>query len=214
MMVKVSDLKTASQVMDELARANPEIRREIERTALANDVAIRIIRYRTEHGLSQTQLARQLGLHQSAIARLEAGDHEPLLATLGKLAKGLETEFHIDITPDGRVELQHADPVSAKVTTPPRPNPDVFPGVSPEVAHLMAPHLVEIKARVAVAEAARPGQVLTGSQVFPDASVDARRWDLLAAERFSVWQLIEALAVLRALTTENLDETRAGRAAS
>jgi len=109
-MVKVSDLKTASQVADEQARANPEVRRELERTALANDVAIRIISYRAEHGLSQTQLARQLGLHQSAIARLEAGDHEPSLATLGRLAKGLGIEFHIDITPDGRVELRSGQP--------------------------------------------------------------------------------------------------------
>lgn len=105
-MVKMSDLKTGSQVADEQARANPEVRRELDRTALANDVAIRIIRYRSEHGLSQTQLARQLGLHQSAIARLEAGDHEPSLTTLSRLARGLGTEFHIDVTPDGRVELR------------------------------------------------------------------------------------------------------------
>ena len=104
-MVKMSDLKTGSQVADEQARANPEVRRELERTALANDVAIRVIRYRSEHGLSQTQLARQLGLHQSAIARLEAGDHVPSLTTLGRLAKGLVMEFHIDVTSDGRVEL-------------------------------------------------------------------------------------------------------------
>src|SRR5216683_1570882 len=104
-MVKMSDLKTGSQVADEQARANPEVRRELERTALANDVAIRVIRYRNQHGLSQTQLARQLGLHQSAIARLEAGDHEPSLTTLGRLARGLGTEFHIDVTSDGRVDV-------------------------------------------------------------------------------------------------------------
>jgi len=105
-MVKMSDLKTGSQVADEQARANPEVQRELERTALANDVAIRVIRYRNQHGLSQTQLARQLGLHQSAIARLEAGDHEPSLTTLGRLARGLGTEFHIDVTSDGRVGLR------------------------------------------------------------------------------------------------------------
>jgi len=213
-MVKVSDLKTASQVTDELARANPEIRRELERTALANDVAIRIIRYRTEHGLSQTQLARQLGLHQSAIARLEGGDHEPSLATLGRLAKGLGTEFHIHITPDGRVDLQHADPVSATVTARPHPDPGLFPAVSPELPPLMAPHLVEIKARVAVAEAAHPDKALAGIQIFPDAPVDARRWDLLVADGLSVWQLIEALAVIRALTAGDQAETRTDRAAS
>jgi hypothetical protein len=39
-------------------------------------------------------------LHQPAIARLEAGDHEPSLATLSRLARVLGIELHIDITPD------------------------------------------------------------------------------------------------------------------
>jgi transcriptional regulator with XRE-family HTH domain len=34
------------------------------------------------------------------IARLEAGDHQPSLATLARLAAGLGMEFHIDITPE------------------------------------------------------------------------------------------------------------------
>jgi transcriptional regulator with XRE-family HTH domain len=61
---------------------------------------MRVIGYRINNGLSQTGLARLLGMHQSAIARLEAGDHEPSLATLSRLARVIEVEFHIDITPD------------------------------------------------------------------------------------------------------------------
>jgi ribosome-binding protein aMBF1 (putative translation factor) len=98
-MPKVSELKTAAQIASE-ELADPEIRREHERTALAHAVAMRVIGYRINHGLSQTGLARLLGMHQSAIARLEAGDHEPSLATLSRLARVLEIEFHIDITPD------------------------------------------------------------------------------------------------------------------
>jgi ribosome-binding protein aMBF1 (putative translation factor) len=98
-MPKVSELKTAGQVAAE-ELADPEIRREHERTALARAVAMRVIGYRINNGLSQTGLARLLGMHQSAIARLEAGDHEPSLATLSRLARVLEVEFHIDITPD------------------------------------------------------------------------------------------------------------------
>jgi hypothetical protein len=52
-----------------------------------------------DHRLSQTALARQLGMHQTAIARLEAGDHEPFLATLARLARGIGTDFSIEITP-------------------------------------------------------------------------------------------------------------------
>ncbi len=98
-MPKVSELKTAAQIAAE-ELADPEIRREHERTALAHAVAMRVIGYRINNGLSQTGLARLLGMHQSAIARLEAGDHEPSLATLSRLARVLEVEFHIDITPD------------------------------------------------------------------------------------------------------------------
>jgi transcriptional regulator with XRE-family HTH domain len=105
-MVKVSDLKTASQIAEEEMEASPAIRREVERTALANAVAIRVIEYRADHDLSQMQLARQLGMHQSAIARLEAGDHEPSLSTLARLAKGMEIDFQIDISHEGQVELR------------------------------------------------------------------------------------------------------------
>jgi DNA-binding XRE family transcriptional regulator len=98
-MPKLSELKTAAQIAAE-ELADPEIRREHERTALAHAVAMRVIGYRINHGLSQTGLAHLLGMHQSAIARLEAGDHEPSLATLSRLARVLRIEFHIDITPD------------------------------------------------------------------------------------------------------------------
>jgi ribosome-binding protein aMBF1 (putative translation factor) len=98
-MPKASELKTAAQIAAE-ELADPEIRREHKPVALAHAVAMRVIGYRIDHGLSQTGLARLLGMHQSAIARLEAGDHEPSLATLSRLARVLGIEFHIDITPD------------------------------------------------------------------------------------------------------------------
>jgi DNA-binding XRE family transcriptional regulator len=85
-MPKVPEVKTAGQIAAE-ELADPEIRREHERTALAHAVAMRIIGYRIDHGLSQSGLARLLGMHQPAIARLEAGDHEPSLATLSRLAR-------------------------------------------------------------------------------------------------------------------------------
>ncbi len=63
-------------------------------------ITMRLIGYRIDHGLSQTGLARMLGMHQPAIARLEAGSHEPSLGTLSRLARALGIEFHIDIAPD------------------------------------------------------------------------------------------------------------------
>lgn len=63
-------------------------------------MALRLIRYRLDHDLTQTALARRLGMTQPAVARLEASDHEPSLTTLARLARELGMEFHIDITPD------------------------------------------------------------------------------------------------------------------
>jgi transcriptional regulator with XRE-family HTH domain len=42
-------------------------------------------------------------MRQPAIARLEAGEHEPSLAMLARLARGLGTDFSIDITPTALV---------------------------------------------------------------------------------------------------------------
>lgn len=78
---------------------DPEFRREWDRTALARAVALRLVEYRADNGLSQTALARKLQMQQPAIARLEAGDHNPSVDTLMRLSQVLRIDFHIDITP-------------------------------------------------------------------------------------------------------------------
>ena len=79
---------------------DPDFRAEWERTAVARAVANEIVKYRGEQKLTQTQLARQLRMQQSAIARLELGEHEPSIAMLARLSKGLGINFHIEITPE------------------------------------------------------------------------------------------------------------------
>lgn len=83
-----------------VALRDPAFRAEWERTALARAVAMRVLRHRAEHRLSQAALARQLGMQQPAMARLEPGDHTPSLDTPRRLSRGLGIHFHIDITPD------------------------------------------------------------------------------------------------------------------
>ncbi len=95
--MKVRDLTTA-EGLPTSDRNDPEHRVETDRTRLAHEVAMRVIAYRAEHKLTQTELARMLGMRQPHIARLEAGEHEPSLATLSRLARVLDMEFHIDIT--------------------------------------------------------------------------------------------------------------------
>src|SRR5437867_846789 len=94
--MKVRDLTTTKLQTSDFD--NPEYREEWERNHLAHEVALRVISYRVEHKLTQTELARMLGMRQPHIARLEAGEHEPSLAMLSRLARVLGLEFHIDIT--------------------------------------------------------------------------------------------------------------------
>jgi ribosome-binding protein aMBF1 (putative translation factor) len=103
----MTDKLSASAIHERHMRESLEYRREYERTRFANDVAARVVKYRAEHGLSQTALARMLGMYQPAIARLEAGEHEPSFAMLSRLSQVLGEDFSVDITPD-RMELRSA----------------------------------------------------------------------------------------------------------
>src|ERR1017187_7597784 len=99
--MKLSDLPTHEQVLAEHFDADPEYRREWERAALARAVAVKVIAYRAEHGLSQTALAKRLRMSQPAVARLESGEHSPTFPMLLRISGALGIELAIDITPSG-----------------------------------------------------------------------------------------------------------------
>ena len=80
---------------------DPKVRAEWDRTALARDVAIWLLRYRRDHKLSQRELANVLGWKQSAVARLESGEHEPSLLTIRHLVEHLGSRARIDIDAEG-----------------------------------------------------------------------------------------------------------------
>lgn len=105
-MVKVSELTTAAE-LHRRDLADPAYQAEYERTRLANEVAIRVIRYRTEHGLTQTAFGRLVGMRQPHVARLESGEHEPSLTTLTRLSAALGVGFTLAITPEG-VQLRES----------------------------------------------------------------------------------------------------------
>jgi DNA-binding XRE family transcriptional regulator len=97
-MTKLSELRSIDEVVDERRSVNPEFRERWDRSAFAREVAVKVIAYRAEHELTQTQLARDVGMTQSVIGRLELGEHPPSLATLAKLTARTGLEFHLDIT--------------------------------------------------------------------------------------------------------------------
>jgi ribosome-binding protein aMBF1 (putative translation factor) len=97
--MKPSDLKTADDALAEDLQ-DPEFRREWERTALARAVSERLVQYRIANRLTQTALARKLGMQQSAVARLEAADHNPSIDMLSRLSRGLGINFNIVVRPE------------------------------------------------------------------------------------------------------------------
>ena len=54
---------------------------------------------RQNAGLTQAELARRAGTSQPAIARLEAGESSPSLATLDRLARAANCELDIRVVP-------------------------------------------------------------------------------------------------------------------
>ncbi|HYM46269.1 MAG TPA: helix-turn-helix transcriptional regulator [Solirubrobacteraceae bacterium] len=99
--MKLDDMKTSEQVLAGGLR-DSAFKAEWERTAIARAVALKVLAYRTEHNLSQRALAVKLGVTQPQVARLEAGEHNPTIDTLARLAQTLNIEFVIDVHPRRR----------------------------------------------------------------------------------------------------------------
>ena len=87
--------------------ANPAHQSLHDELLLAGVLATALVRYRADHGLSQTALGRLLGMRQPQVCRLEAGDHTPDVATLQRICDALGLEIAIEIGPrlDGNREI-------------------------------------------------------------------------------------------------------------
>ncbi|HEX5853542.1 MAG TPA: helix-turn-helix transcriptional regulator [Solirubrobacteraceae bacterium] len=95
-------IKTHEELLAAEMAADPEFAAEWERLALARMVAVQLIGYRADHGLSQRQLAARLGVSQPRIVELESGEKNPQIETLVKVAAATGIEFAIDIAPIGQ----------------------------------------------------------------------------------------------------------------
>lgn len=63
------------------------------------DLAESVIRLRRLRGISQAELAEQMGTKQPAIARIEGGDANVRLETILDLAVALQTSVRLDLIP-------------------------------------------------------------------------------------------------------------------
>ncbi|NLT53034.1 MAG: helix-turn-helix transcriptional regulator [Actinomycetales bacterium] len=104
--MKLSDMKPLAEVVEE-HRADPEFQVEWDRLAFAREVANHVVAYRTQHGLSQRDLATAIGLAQPQIARLEKAEHQPSFDTLARLTQATGLTFRFQVT-NGAIELLSA----------------------------------------------------------------------------------------------------------
>lgn len=84
---------------------DPGFRELWTREVVARVVSLGVLVYRTDRGLSQTGLAKELGLKQPAVSRLEIGEVNPSIETLRRLSSVLGMEFLISIAPTDRPTL-------------------------------------------------------------------------------------------------------------
>jgi transcriptional regulator with XRE-family HTH domain len=83
-------------VADESRQA--EYRHEIAISAFTNDVA----RVMAEHGVSQSELARRLGVSRARVSQLLQHTSSPTLRTMVEVAAALGCEVSLNVTPDRR----------------------------------------------------------------------------------------------------------------
>jgi transcriptional regulator with XRE-family HTH domain len=94
------------------------------------DVAESIIKLRRLRGMTQAQLARRLGTHQPAIARIEAARSNVGLDTIRALSIALDAVVQISVRPAELCVLAYLDrATSPALTAAPRD----LPGAAPDV---------------------------------------------------------------------------------
>ena len=78
---------------------DPEFRREYEKVQAEFAPIRAILDARMKKGMTQVQIAKKMGTTQSAIARVEAGNTNPTIAFMQKLADALGLRLSIRFLP-------------------------------------------------------------------------------------------------------------------
>jgi DNA-binding XRE family transcriptional regulator len=94
--------KTFDALLAEEQLADPSFRAEWQRLSPAREFAATLLRYRSEHKLSQRTLAEKLGVSQPRVVKLESGEHNPEIDTIINAVRRLGIEFVLDVAPTSR----------------------------------------------------------------------------------------------------------------
>lgn len=78
---------------------NPEFKREYELIQPEMAVIQAMVDARTSQNLTQKELAKRTGIHQSDISKLENGTRNPSINLLKRLADGMDMVLKIEFVP-------------------------------------------------------------------------------------------------------------------
>ncbi|HEY9438445.1 MAG TPA: helix-turn-helix transcriptional regulator [Streptomyces sp.] len=87
------------KLLGETVEGNTEYDRLYEEAELAHDLGQMVYDRRTALGLSQTELAERCGMKQPQISRIEGGGTVPTIPLLRRLARALDADLTIELTP-------------------------------------------------------------------------------------------------------------------
>jgi|SRR5437868_102071 len=79
--------------------AEPGAHDAYQAARLAYELGLCVRQLREQHGWSQRELAEAAGMTQSAVARFEAGGTVPTLPVLERLARALNADLVVQMTP-------------------------------------------------------------------------------------------------------------------
>ncbi|TXE57035.1 helix-turn-helix domain-containing protein [Serratia nematodiphila] len=97
-----------STLQEMMAKRSPESRARIEARVEELRREIALAQLREELSMSQTELARLMGVAQPTIAKMENQDNDPRLSTLKRYVAALGGDISIDITlPTGKRVAYH-----------------------------------------------------------------------------------------------------------
>ena len=94
----MSERSTWGEVRDR-RMSEPGAAEGYQAAKLAYELGRTVRGLREQRGWSQTQLAAAVGMTQPAVARFEAGGTVPSLPVLHRLARGLDADLTVRVTP-------------------------------------------------------------------------------------------------------------------
>jgi ribosome-binding protein aMBF1 (putative translation factor) len=95
----MADWPSNDELIAEQLRVDPEFREAWERTSIGRAVATALVRYRTDHDVSQHEIAERLSVGDSQVARLELGETNLSVNTSMWLSTQLGIQPHMDVAP-------------------------------------------------------------------------------------------------------------------